>query len=184
MNTQKPTLVQVISWMTLISGVVNLFWGLAASGTALATIVGVICVPITILPTILGVFELIYAAKLFSNPPQAMQPSTNIAIFEIASVITGNVFSMAVGILALVFYNDTTVKDYFARLNGLPPTGPVSVPPPAPLPDPEPFDSAQDKPAPAAEEVVPEPEESSVSEEPPKKKPAQPKKGPRKVAKE
>ncbi|MCK7485397.1 MAG: hypothetical protein MZU97_07420 [Bacillus subtilis] len=118
MNTQKPTLFQVIAWMTLVSGVVNLFWGFAASGTALATIIGVICTPLTILPAVLGVFELIYAAKLFSDPPQAVQPSTNIAVFEIASVLTGNVFSMAVGILALVFYNDKVVKDYFARLNG------------------------------------------------------------------
>ena len=115
---QKPTLINVIAWTTLISGIVNLFWGLAASGTALATIVGFICVPLTILPTILGVFELIYAAKLFSNPPQPMQPSTNIAIFEIVTVLTGNVFSMAVGILSLVFYNDTVVKNYFAELNG------------------------------------------------------------------
>ena len=124
MNTQyntleKPTLVNVIAWMTLASGVTNLIWGVAASGTALATVIGVICIPFTILPTILGVFELIYAAKLFSNPAQPVQPSTNIAVFEIASVLTGNVFSMVVGILALVFYNDTVVKDYFARLNGI-----------------------------------------------------------------
>ena len=181
MNTQqKPTLIQVIAWTTLVSGVVNLFWGLAASGTALATIVGVICTPLTILPTILGVFELIYAAKLFSNPPQAMQPSTNIAVFEIASVLTGNIFSMAVGILSLVFYNDAVVKDYFARLNGtlsgdeVPPE-PAPPQPPASLPDPEPFDSAQDKPAPASEEPSAEPGT--------KEKPARPKQGPRKVAK-
>jgi hypothetical protein len=165
MNTQKPTLVQVIAWTTLASGVVNLFWGLVASGTALATIVGVICTPLTILPTLLGVFELIYAAKLFSNPPQAIQPSTNIAVFEIATVLTGNVFSMAVGILSLVFYNDPEVKNYFARLNGTLPTEPVQAPAPVPSPDPEP---------------VPAVEEPSA---PPKKKPTKPKKAPRKVAK-
>ena len=139
MNTQyniqeKPTLVNVIAWMTLASGVTNLIWGVAASGTALATVVGIICIPFTILPTILGVFELIYAAKLFSNPAQPVQPSTNIAVFEIASVLTGNVFSMVVGILALVFYNDTIVKDYFARLNGIfaPATSIVPVAPNAP----------------------------------------------------
>jgi len=118
MNTSKPTYINVIAWTTLASGIVNLFWGLAASGTALATVIGFICTPITILPTILGIFELIYAAKLFSNPPQPMQPSKNIAIFEIACAITGNIFSVAVGILALIFYNDNIVKDYFAGLNG------------------------------------------------------------------
>lgn len=115
---QKPALVHVIAWTTLASGVTNLFWGIAASHAALATVIGFVCVPITILPTVLGIFELIYAAKLFSNPPQEIKPSTNIAVCEIACIITGNVFSMAVGILSLVFYNDTVVKDYFARLNG------------------------------------------------------------------
>jgi hypothetical protein len=156
---QKPTLVQVIAWTTLTSGVVNLFWGLAASGTALATIVGVICTPITILPTILGVFELLYAAKLFSNPPQVVQPSTNIAIFEIASVLTGNVFSMAVGILSLVFYNDVMVKDYFMKLNGTVPPAPASQP--------------DLSPAPVIEEPSSAPEET----------PVEPRRDPRKLAK-
>lgn len=145
MNTQKPTLVNVIAWMTLVSGVVNLFWGIAASGTALATIVGVICTPITILPTILGVFEIIYAAKLLSNPAQPVKLSTSIAIFEIACIVTGNVFSMAVGILALVFYNDQVVKDYFARLNGTPVSVTATpVTEPASLPSPEPGPVIQD----------------------------------------
>jgi hypothetical protein len=174
MNTQqKPPLVQVIAWMTLVSGIVNLFWGLAASGTVLATIVGIICTPITILPTILGVFELIYAAKLFSNPPQAVQPSTNIAVFEIASVLTGNVFSMAVGILALVFYNDSVVKDYFARLNGTLAPAPAVPPAPASLPDPLPA---------SVEETFEEPEVESPSMEA-EETPAKPKRAPRKVAK-
>ena len=170
MNIQKPTLINVIAWTTLASGIVNLFWGLAASGTVLATIIGVICTPLTILPTILGVFELIYAAKLFSNPAQPVQPSTNIAIFEIACVLTGNVFSMAVGILSLVFYNDTVVKDYFARLNGT--YAPVTVTPVAPASVPTP------EPAPVMEEsVIPLTEESPAEESPVK-----PKRGPRKVA--
>ncbi len=118
MNTNKPTLINVIAWMTLASGLVNLFWGFAASLTALSTFIGAVCVPITILPTVLGLFELIYAAKLFSNPPQTLMPSNNIAILEIACALAGNVFSRAVGILALIFYNDAVVKEYFAQLNG------------------------------------------------------------------
>lgn len=173
MNTQKPTLFQVIAWMTLVSGVVNLFWGFAASGTALATIVGVICTPLTILPAILGVFELIYAAKLFSEPPQILQPSTNIAVFEIASVLTGNVFSMAVGILALVFYNDKVVKDYFAYLNGTLTPEPVTPPSPASLPDPALV--------PASEESTPS--EIDLSEQPEEETPSKPKRTPRKIAK-
>lgn len=153
MNTQftnepKPTFVNVIAWMTLASGVVNLFWGLGLSLTGLLSIVGIICIPFMLLPTILGVFEIIYAAKLMSNPPQTVQPSTTIAILEIVSALVGNFFSVVVGILALVFYNDVTVRDYFARLNGtaplapvppVPPVPPVTVIDPVPAPEEPPF---------------------------------------------
>jgi hypothetical protein len=155
-NQQKPTLVQVIAWMTLASGIVNLFWGIIASLTALATIVGVVCVPITILPTLLGVFEIIYAAKLLSNPAQPVLPSTNIAVLEILTILVGNVFSMVVGILALVFYNDLVVKDYFARLNGMP--APVR----AVVPVEPASDAAQGAPAP----VMPEPAAAPADESP------------------
>ncbi|HXQ35798.1 MAG TPA: hypothetical protein VN843_17415 [Anaerolineales bacterium] len=172
---EKPTLVNVIAWMTLASGVINLVWGVAASGAVLSTVVGVVCVPFTILPTILGVFELIYAAKLLSNPAQPVQPSTYIAVFEIACVLTGNVFAMIVGILALVFYNDIVVREYFARLNGLLPGGggmpapvtPVAPPPPPIVPEPpvreveEPL--VPEPPAPPVDESVTPPSEETPS---------------------
>ncbi|MEW6285704.1 MAG: hypothetical protein AB1509_05720 [Chloroflexota bacterium] len=169
---QKPALLQVTAWMTLASGVVNLFWGFVASGTALATIIGVVCIPLTILPAVLGVFELIYAAKLFSEPPQILKPSTNIAVFEIASFLTGNLFSTAVGILALVFYNDQAVKDYFARLNGTFTPQPVTPPAPASSPDLPPAPAEEPSPSPETDLPIP------PAEEPP----AKPKRGPRKVA--
>jgi hypothetical protein len=31
--------------------------------------------------------------------------------------LIGNIFSMVVGILALIFYNDLTVKEYFSQIN-------------------------------------------------------------------
>ena len=123
MNPTKPTLIHVIAWTTLASGVVNILFGI----TALGTFIGFICAPFSILPIILGAFELVYAAKLFGTQP--IKPSTNIAVFELACILFGNVFSMAVGILSLVFYNDTIVKDYFARLNGF--REPVTATPPA-----------------------------------------------------
>jgi uncharacterized membrane protein len=92
--------------------------------------VGVVCLPIAILPTILGVFEIVYAAKLLSTQPQPVQPSTSIAIFQILTFLMGNIFSMVVGILALIFYNDLTVKNYFSQMNHVT----VSTPQPASLP--------------------------------------------------
>jgi hypothetical protein len=156
---QKPSLVNVIAWTTLASGIVNLGWGLVVSATALLTIVGICCTPLTILPAILGIFEIIYAAKLLSTPPQVVRPATNLAVLEIVCILTGNVFTMVVGILSLIFYNDPAVKVFFARLNGdvapgpIPPAGPqippVVTPDPAEEPIPSPI-SGEETVAPAA----------------------------------
>lgn len=167
MNTayseQKPGLVTAIALMTLVSGIINLFWGFVASASMLGTIIGVVCLPITILPTILGVFEIIYAAKLLSAQPQPVQPSPSIAVFEIMTFVMGNIFSMVAGILVLIFYNDLTVKDYFARINGKPATVQA---PAAPLPEP-----------------LPEPVEPAVLEEPPAEAPEKPKRGKKSASK-
>jgi hypothetical protein len=74
-----------------------------------------------------------YAVKLMSNPPQQVQPSTNLAILEIVCILVGNIFAVVVGILALVFYNDIQVKGYFAQLNGTI-TSAESVAPAPPVP--------------------------------------------------
>lgn len=169
-STQKPGLFTAIAVMTLISGIVNLFWGFIASVTALGTFVGVVCLPLTILPTILGIFEIIYAAKLLSAQPQPVQPSQSIAVFEILCFLFGNVFSMVVGILVLVFYNDLVVKDYFARLNGTLPPPPASNPPASPsLPDDSVPPSTSPDPTPYMEEPPSSPEIDSPAPE--KKKP-------------
>lgn len=175
--TDPPSLVKTIAVLTLINGIVNIFWGLIATAVVVPTIVLACLAVFTILPTILGVFEIIYALKLLNNPPQPVQPSSTIAILEILTVLTGNVFSMIVGILALVFYSDAQVKAYFARLNGIPyPLAPVPPTPPAPpvatepepviVPEP-PVEPAPDVPAepeePLSNEVAPEENDSDLS---------------------
>jgi hypothetical protein len=168
MNTsfqnQKPGLFTTIAIMTLTSGIVNLFWGFIASATALGTIVGVVCLPLTILPTILGIFEIIYAAKLLSAQPEPVQPSQSIAVFEILTFFIGNIFSMVVGILVLIFYNDMSVKEYFGRINGIVVITPV---PAAPTPEP-PAPVEQHEP-----EILPAPVEVEIPE--PVEEPAKPK---------
>ena len=136
---EQPSLVKTIAVLTLINGIVNIFWGLIATAVVVPTIILTCLAVFTILPTILGIFEIIYALKLLNVPPQPVQPSTTIAILEILCVLTGNVFSMIVGILALVFYSDAQVKSYFARLNGIPyPVAPAVPVPPAPAAAPQP----------------------------------------------
>jgi hypothetical protein len=156
MNTtypnQKPGLFTAIAVMTLTSGVVNLFWGFIASATALGTFIGIICLPITILPTILGIFEIIFAAKLLSAQPEPVKPSQSLAVFQILTFLMGNIFSMVVGILTLIFYNDISVKEYFAQINGKVTISPVPI-----EPDPEALTAPVE---PAISEPVEEPAKS------------------------
>lgn len=119
-GSSKPGMVQALGIMTLINGILNILYGVSVTmAIVLGTFfVGVICAPITILPVALGIFEIIYAVKLLANPPQPVKPSQTIAILEIVAVVSGNVVSAIVGVLALVFYADANVKAYFANLNG------------------------------------------------------------------
>ncbi|MBI5946263.1 MAG: hypothetical protein HY864_18025 [Chloroflexi bacterium] len=133
-SVQKPGLFTAIAVMTLTSGIVNLFWGFIASATALGTIVGIVCLPVTILPTILGIYEIIFAAKLLSAQPEPVKPSQSLAVFQILTFLMGNIFSMVVGILTLIFYNDVSVREYFNQINGVTPTAST---PPTPVDQPE-----------------------------------------------
>ncbi|PJH75289.1 MAG: hypothetical protein CO064_07445 [Anaerolineae bacterium CG_4_9_14_0_8_um_filter_58_9] len=115
-------MVQAIAIMTLVNGILNILYSLSLTGgIVLGTIgVGLLCAPITILPAVLGIFEILYATKILPNPPQPVQPSQTIAILEIVCIIFGNVISVVVGILTLVFYNDPAVRAYFAQINKQP----------------------------------------------------------------
>ncbi len=122
---EKPSQVQTLGILTLISGIVNIVYTLSMIGVliinAIATLgiglIGFLCLPIFLLPAVLGVFEIIYGTKLMANPIKPVLPSKTIAILEICMIIGLQVFGPVVGILALVYYDDKKVKDYFAQLN-------------------------------------------------------------------
>ncbi len=133
----KPGMVMTLAIMTLVNGIINLLWG---PGVILGTFgVGLLCTPLLLLNLVLGAFEIAYAIKLLENPPQPVRPSQAIAIWEIVALVTFNIFSVVVGIVALIFYNDQVVKDYFARINSaqtLAPVEPVPALPAEPVPAP------------------------------------------------
>jgi hypothetical protein len=121
----KPGKVQAISIMMLVNGILNILAGLGVtSAIMLGTLgIGIICAPVTILPMILGIFEVIYASKLLSNPPRPVKNLQTIAVLEICAIVTGLGISLIVGILNLVFLSEPEVKDY---LDSIPPETVVS----------------------------------------------------------
>jgi hypothetical protein len=115
----RPGMVQALGIMTLVNGILNI---LAALGLTVSIVIGtlgigLLCAPVTIAPAVLGVFEIMYAMKIIANPPVPVKFSQAIAILEICCIVVGNVISLVVGILALVFYNDSQVKAYFEAHN-------------------------------------------------------------------
>jgi hypothetical protein len=115
----KPDKVQVLAILTLISGISNIIWPLVLYSIigASTVFIGCLFLPLYIPPIVLGIYEIIYAAKLLPNPAKPVKPSSTIAMLEIVSSLTGNLVSVAAGITALVMYNESDVKDFFSRLN-------------------------------------------------------------------
>jgi hypothetical protein len=111
---QKPGNVQIIATATLVNGIINLLWGTTLILVLLPTL---FCWPVGAYPFVLGILEIVYAAKLLPNPPRPVQPATYLAVMEIVAILYLNPLALIGGILALVFYNDPQVVAYFARLN-------------------------------------------------------------------
>jgi hypothetical protein len=111
-SANKTGKVQAIEIMLLVSGILNILAGLSAVCGALVTIVGVVCLPVVALPLALGIFEVIYASNLLSGKLVLANNIKTVAIFEIATILYGNVITFVVGILNLVFLDDHAVKEY------------------------------------------------------------------------
>jgi hypothetical protein len=113
----KPGNVQTIAIIMIISGVINILAGISLTlAIVLGTLfIGIICVPLTMIPIGVGIYEIIVGANILNN-----KPAKNVflvGILEIASILWANFLTMVAGILVLVFYNDPETKAYFEDLN-------------------------------------------------------------------
>jgi hypothetical protein len=124
----KPGMLTAVAVLTLISGITNILAGLTWIGASIGlmtVVIGFCTLPLSLLPIVLGVFEIIYASKLLANPVKD-KISQTIAILEIVGVLSGNIVSLVAGILNLVAMNDSGVKAYYDQI-GIPsgPSTPV-----------------------------------------------------------
>lgn len=117
----RPGKVQAIAIMTLIDGILNILvgigWGIGILGTVLATFglgfIALLCCPVGIYAVVVGVLEILFAAKLLPDPPKVREFAKYVAIMQIVNIVSLNVLSPVTGILALVFANDPEVMAYF-----------------------------------------------------------------------
>ncbi|MFO7676738.1 MAG: hypothetical protein R6X12_10530 [bacterium] len=103
----KPSQLQTLGILRLISGIVNCLIGLSLMFTV-----------IWILPAafgiVVGILEIINSTRLMATPVGLGRLPRHLAVLEIIAIINGSVFSLVVGILALVWENEPRVRDYFA----------------------------------------------------------------------
>jgi hypothetical protein len=125
----RPRKLETIGIMMLISGIINILWGLGASVFMFINIVvggiasfglGCLCFPILLLPLlqlVLGVFEIIYGSRLMSptSDPLSYGRLQTVTILEMVCIISGNIFSLVIGILNLIFMGEPPVQEYYHR---------------------------------------------------------------------
>jgi len=114
----KPGKVQAIAIMNLIDGVLNVMWGIGLTCSAVASLIGILLIPFTVYPIILGIMELVYASQLLSTPPGVRKPAQYLAIMQLLNIVLFEPISLIIGIISLVFYSDEEVKRYFESLSG------------------------------------------------------------------
>jgi hypothetical protein len=127
----KPGKVQAIAIMCLVDGILNILYGGGLTVGFLAGMVTACCTPLGLYPIVLGILEIIEATKLLADPIRTDRPARWLAVMQIVNIISGDVISLVVGILSLVFYNEPEVVAYYAAA-GRGPDQPAAPPPSAP----------------------------------------------------
>ncbi|MCU0241821.1 MAG: hypothetical protein MUF51_05305 [Vicinamibacteria bacterium] len=117
---KKPGKIQAIAIYSLVLGIINIllggFWllyGLFAGAITLG-FGCIFAIPAPILLTT-GIFEIVYATQLLATPIKVTSPWRFLAILEICNILTCNMFTMAAGIVSLVFYQDPEVAAYLEQ---------------------------------------------------------------------
>ena len=118
---QKPDRLIAIGVMTLVSGILNIFWSMVLFLTITVLgigtfLIGCLCLPLGIYPLVLGILEILYAVKLLRNPiSPTLKPAYYLSIMEIVDTLFGNIIALIVGVATLILYNDVTIRRYFGE---------------------------------------------------------------------
>jgi len=105
-RVEKPGQVTAIAILTLISGIINCLTIFALFALWIPAIFALV----------VGIFELVYAAKILPDPIRTSKMNKTVAILQIVNVINCAGLGVVTGILALVFYNDPRVQAYYHEM--------------------------------------------------------------------
>ncbi len=128
----KPGKIQAIAIFALVDGILNLAWGVGLGGGLVLFGVTACCAPVGAYPIVLGVLEIVYAAKLLPARPRDVPPNRALAVMQIVNIVLGNALSPAAGIVTLTFLDDPEVQAWFASTSTARPPSYLPEPPEPP----------------------------------------------------
>ena len=119
MGRHKPRRVSAIAILTLISGLLNCLLGLVWLVGFIGVVSGgesgwLVSLPIGAFCIVVGIKELVYAAVILPGSALVDKPAKHVAVMEIVNIASGSLWSFVIGILALIFYSDPEVVDWFS----------------------------------------------------------------------
>lgn len=108
--SEKPGKVQAIGFMALFGGIYALLHGV---GGAVGSH-GLCCLwPGTYFSIVLGILAVIRGSALLGETAYRESPPQGIAIMQIINIINADVINCVLGIVTLVFLNESEVRRYF-----------------------------------------------------------------------
>jgi len=111
----KPNSLQIVAIVWIISGILTIFWGFGLVVAAFASLIGILCLPLSIYPFVVGVLELMYGIRLASSPVSLKKAPVFVSVMEIFLVFWLDVFGLIAGIVTLVLLKGEDSTEYFAE---------------------------------------------------------------------
>ena len=116
----KPGSIQAVAVIWIISGILTIIWGFGLVLAALASLVGILCLPLSIYPFVVGIFELVYGIRLAGSAASINKPPYFVSILEIFLIFWVDVLGFIAGIATLILLSGEDAKAYLSEQSAQP----------------------------------------------------------------
>jgi hypothetical protein len=110
----KPGSLQAVSVIWIVDGILTILWGFSLVVAALSSLIGIICLPLTLYPFAVGIIELVYGIKLASASPSVSKPPYFVSIMEMLLLFWVDPIGFIAGLATLVLLNGADAKEFLA----------------------------------------------------------------------
>src|SRR5262249_28979237 len=111
-SNEMPGKVQAIAIMTLVGGIIGILFGITFIAAA-PFVCFTLCWPGTYYTIGMGILAASTGAQPLGKEGRYQAPPTTAAILMIINVINGDLASLVMGILILVFLNEPEIKNWY-----------------------------------------------------------------------